>query len=72
MQPITPAPEVPLTSTDPHLLEKRGDGLREQKDYLQAIDYYNAALKLKPRRSFKTKSECRTSACCDLTAQRTR
>lgn len=47
VQPVTPMPQVPLTSTDPQLLEKRADALREQKDYLQALDYYNAALKLK-------------------------
>ncbi len=49
VQPINSAqPAVPLTSTDPVALEERGDHLRESKDFLQAIDYYSAALKLKP------------------------
>ena len=48
VRPITPLPEVPLSSKDPVMLEKHADSVREQKDYLQAIDYYQAAAKLKP------------------------
>ena len=48
-QPQTTAPPlVSLTSGTPQELEKQGDQLRAQKRYLDAIDYYNAAIKLQP------------------------
>jgi len=42
----TTPPLVSLTSGTPQELEKQGDQLRAQKRYLDAIDYYNAAIKL--------------------------
>ena len=41
-------PLVSLTSSTPQELEKQGDQLRAQKRYLDAIDYYDAAIKLQP------------------------
>jgi tetratricopeptide (TPR) repeat protein len=48
VQPMNAAPVIPLSSTDVEALELNGDRLREEKDFLQAIDYYSAALRLKP------------------------
>ncbi len=44
-QQTTAPPLVSLTSGTPQELEKQGDQLRAQKRYLDAIDYYNAAIK---------------------------
>lgn len=43
-----PAPLVSLTTGTPQELEKQGDQLRAQKRYLDAIDYYNAAIAQQP------------------------
>ncbi len=43
-----PAPLVSLTTSTPQELERQGDQLRAQKRYLDAIDYYNAALDKQP------------------------
>lgn len=48
VKPVVPVPQVSLTDASPHDLEARGDELREEKNYLDAIDYYDAALKKKP------------------------
>lgn len=40
--------EPPATTASAEDLEKRGDELRVQKDYLDALDYYRAALQRKP------------------------
>lgn len=48
VKPIAPTPQVSLTSATPEELEARGDTLREQKSYLDAVDYYDAALKKAP------------------------
>ncbi len=48
VKPVVPAPQVSLTTSSPQDLEARGDVLREEKNYLDAIDYYDAALKKKP------------------------
>jgi len=40
--------EPPTPGATPEELEKRGDDLRIQKDFLDAIDYYHAALKSTP------------------------
>lgn len=47
VQPV-PRPPLSLETASPEDLEKRGDDLREVKDYLQALDYYNAAQKQRP------------------------
>src|SRR5271170_300972 len=47
-QQTTPPPLVSLTSGTPQELEKQGDTMRSQKRYLDAIDYYAAAIKLQP------------------------
>jgi tetratricopeptide (TPR) repeat protein len=44
----TPAPLVPLATGTPQELEKQGDQLRAQKRYLDAIDYYSAAIAKQP------------------------
>jgi len=46
--PPPPVPLVSLTSGVPQELERQGDQFRAQKRYLDAIDYYNAAIKLQP------------------------
>ena len=46
--PPPPPPLVSLTSGTPQELERQGDQFRAQKRYLDAIDYYNAAIKLQP------------------------
>lgn len=46
--PPTPPPVIPLTSAVPQELEHQGDLFRAQKRYLDAIDYYDAAIGLKP------------------------
>ncbi|HWR34618.1 MAG TPA: tetratricopeptide repeat protein [Clostridia bacterium] len=48
VQPAPPRPPVSLTTATPQELEARGDELRDVKDYLQAIDYYNAAIRRQP------------------------
>ena len=48
VRPIVPAPQVSLVNATEKELESRGDELREEKNYLDAIDYYEAALKKKP------------------------
>jgi tetratricopeptide (TPR) repeat protein len=40
--------EPPAASATPEELEQRGDQLRAEKSYLDALDYYRAALKKKP------------------------
>jgi len=40
--------EPPTPGASPEELEKRGDELRENKNYLDAVDYYQAALKGAP------------------------
>ncbi|HVP65041.1 MAG TPA: tetratricopeptide repeat protein [candidate division Zixibacteria bacterium] len=48
-QSMTLAPPAPdLSSLSLQELEERGDILRARKDYLDALDYYNAALKRQP------------------------
>lgn len=47
VQPV-PRAQLSLETATPHELEKRGDEFREEKDYLQALDYYNAAQKKQP------------------------
>jgi tetratricopeptide (TPR) repeat protein len=48
VKPITPTAPVSLTLATPEQLEERGDELRESKNYLDAIDYYEAAIKKHP------------------------
>lgn len=48
VRPVTPLPQVSLTVATPEQLEARGDELRESKNYLDAIDYYDAAIKKHP------------------------
>lgn len=48
VKPITPTAPVSLTLATPEQLETRGDELRESKNYLDAIDYYEAAIKKHP------------------------
>lgn len=48
VKPIAPLPPVSLTQATPEQLEDHGDLLKEQKNYLDAVDYYEAALKKKP------------------------
>jgi tetratricopeptide (TPR) repeat protein len=43
-QQAQPAPLVSLTDGTPQELEREGDQLRSQKRYLDAVDYYDAAL----------------------------
>jgi tetratricopeptide (TPR) repeat protein len=48
----TPAPrrvEPPPRDASPQVLEVRGDELREEKDYIDAIDYFRAAIKKEPK-----------------------
>jgi tetratricopeptide (TPR) repeat protein len=40
--------DPPAAGASPEELEKRGDELREKKDYLDAVDFYRAALKGTP------------------------
>lgn len=47
VKPVTPIPQVSLTDATPQELDTRGDALREEKSYLDAIDYYEASLKKK-------------------------
>jgi tetratricopeptide (TPR) repeat protein len=47
-QATPPAPLVSLTSSSPQELERQGDQLRAQKRYLDAIDYYDAAIAQQP------------------------
>src|SRR5215472_18113822 len=44
----SPPPLVSLTDGTPQELERQGDQLRSQKRYLDAIDYYNAAIAKQP------------------------
>lgn len=48
VKPVTPAQPLSLTLASPEQLEQRGDELRETKNYLDAIDYYQAAFKKHP------------------------
>ncbi len=48
VKPVTPLQQVSLTQATPQELEDRGDLLRDQKNYLDAIDYYQAAFKKAP------------------------
>ncbi|HEU5402099.1 MAG TPA: tetratricopeptide repeat protein [Terriglobales bacterium] len=48
VKPIAPLPQLSLKDASPQELEQRGDLLKEQKNYLDAIDYYEAALKKDP------------------------
>ena len=48
VKPIAPVAQVSLTEATPEQLDERGDILREEKNYLDAIDYYEASLKKKP------------------------
>jgi tetratricopeptide (TPR) repeat protein len=43
-----PAPLISLTTGTPQELERQGDQLRAQKRYLDAIDYYDAAIAKQP------------------------
>lgn len=45
VKPIAPLPQLSLKNATPQELEDRGDLLRDQKNYLDAIDCYEAALK---------------------------
>lgn len=45
VKPISPSPAVSFATATPQELEARGDQLRDAKDYLGAIDYYDAAVK---------------------------
>jgi hypothetical protein len=40
--------EPPASGASPEELEQRGDELRTEKNYLDAVDYYQAALKGAP------------------------
>jgi len=46
--PPAPTPLVSLTTGTPQELERQGDQLRAQKRYLDAIDYYDAAISREP------------------------
>ncbi len=48
VKPVSPTPPVSLTLGTPEQLEARGDELRDTKNYLDAIDYYQAAIKKHP------------------------
>ncbi len=45
VQPVASLAQLSLKDASPQELEDRGDLLRDQKSYLDAIDYYEAALK---------------------------
>jgi tetratricopeptide (TPR) repeat protein len=47
-EPASPPPLVSLTEGTPQELERQGDQLRSQKRFLDAIDYYNAAIAKQP------------------------
>jgi len=46
--PSTQPPMISLTTSTPAELEREGDQLRAQKRYLDAVDYYNAAIEKQP------------------------
>ncbi len=46
--PQSPAPLISLTGSTPEALERQGDQLRAQKRYLDALDYYRAAVAKEP------------------------
>lgn len=48
VKPVSATPQVSLTLGTAEQLETRGDELRETKNYLDAIDYYEAAIKKQP------------------------
>jgi tetratricopeptide (TPR) repeat protein len=48
VKPIVPIQQVSLTEASAQELEKHADQLREEKNYLDAIDYYEASIKKKP------------------------
>jgi len=48
VKPIAPIQQVSLTDASAQELEKHADQLREEKNYLDAIDYYEASVKKKP------------------------
>lgn len=48
VKPVAPLPPLSLTLGTPQELEQRGDELRESKNYLDAIDYYEAAIRKHP------------------------
>src|SRR5512142_2677378 len=48
VKPVSPTQPLSLTLSTPEQLEQRGDELRESKAYLDAIDYYQAAMKKRP------------------------
>jgi tetratricopeptide (TPR) repeat protein len=48
VKPINPLPQVSLSDASPEELDARGDVLRAEKSYLDAIDYYEASLRKKP------------------------
>jgi tetratricopeptide (TPR) repeat protein len=48
VKPVAPLPPVSLTLGTPEELEQHADELRESKNYLDAIDYYEAAIKKHP------------------------
>ena len=48
VKPIAPLQQVSLTEASAQELEKHADQLREEKNYLDAIDYYEASIKKKP------------------------
>lgn len=48
VKPILPAVQTCSTSLSPKELESRGDALREEKSYLDAVDCYEFALKARP------------------------
>jgi tetratricopeptide (TPR) repeat protein len=45
VKPVAPVAQVSIKDATPQQLEDHGDLLKEQKNYLDAIDYYEAALK---------------------------
>jgi tetratricopeptide (TPR) repeat protein len=58
--------EPPAPGATPEELERRGDDLRAEKDFLDAIDYYEAALKAAPSDA----SVMNKIGICQLMAQR--
>lgn len=48
VKPVTPMAQLSLTQATPQELEDRADVLREEKNYLDAVDYYEAAFKKAP------------------------
>lgn len=48
VNPVSQEPVVSLKTATPEQLELRGDQLRDIKDYLDALDYYEAAIKKHP------------------------